>query len=68
MKIKSARAVNVWKDAVKNYSYASPSCHSELLPCLNGEIRWVAVVKSAKTQNESNFLCFKEVIGGLQKW
>lgn len=51
--------MNVWKAAVKNYSYVFSSFHSELLSCLNGEINWISVVKAAKAQNESNFLCFK---------
>lgn len=49
----------MWKAAVKNYSYVFLSCHSDVLSCLNGEIRLISVVKSAKMQNEKNFLCLK---------
>ena len=55
----------MWKAAVKNYSSVFLSCHGDLLSCLNGEIRWLSVVKSAKAQNEKNSCVLKELLAGL---
>lgn len=55
----------MWKAAVKNYSYVFLSCHGDLLSCLNGEVRRISVVKSAKAQSEKMSCALKKLIAGL---
>lgn len=55
--------MNVWKAAVKNYSYVLPICHSELLLCLNGKIRWISSLQRHRMKAISCVL--KEVVADL---